>query len=92
MIISDLNHLEAVEAAEVVGGFNLGYDYSNIYFNEKFNIEKKVDSNTYVKGHLATSESDAQAYGYGTLTQTFNNTVTTPYSSSSNGVAISASN
>jgi hypothetical protein len=91
MIISDLNYLEVTEGSAVVGGFNLGYDVSKIYFKEEFYIDKKVDSKTYVKGHLATSESDAQAYGSGTLTQTFNNTVTTPYSSSSNGVAISAS-
>jgi hypothetical protein len=98
MIISDLNHLEVAEVS-VVGGFNQGYDYSNIYFKEDFKIDKYVNSNTYVRGYLATSESDAQAYGYnGTLTQTFNNTTTSapflffPGSSSSNGVSISASN
>ncbi len=91
MIISDLNHLEVATEATVVGGFNQGYDYSNIQFNEYLNINKYVSSNVYVSGHLATSESDAKAYGSGTVTQTFNNTSTTPYSSSSNGVAISAS-
>lgn len=90
MNISDLNILEVVEAAEVVGGFNLGKDYSDVYFNEKFSIDKKVYSNVYAKGHIATSESDAEAYGYGTVTQTFNSTKTTPYSSSSSGTAISA--
>jgi hypothetical protein len=88
MIISDLNHLEVAEAS-VVGGFNLGNDYSNISFNEYLNINKSVNSAVNVYGHLATSESDAKASGYGTVTQTFNNTTTTPYSSSSNGVAIS---
>jgi hypothetical protein len=88
MIISDLNHLEVAEAS-VVGGFNLGNDYSNISFNEYLNINKNVNSRVNVYGHLATSESDAKAYGPGTVTQTFNSTVTTPYSSESHGVAIS---
>ncbi|BAZ15619.1 hypothetical protein NIES4071_74910 [Calothrix sp. NIES-4071] len=91
MIISDLNALEVVESAEVVGGFNQGYDFSYINFNEYVNIYKNVYSNTNVKGHLATAESDAKAYGYGTTTQIFTNTETTPFSSSSNGVSISAS-
>ncbi|MBD2165334.1 hypothetical protein H6G04_13100 [Calothrix membranacea FACHB-236] len=86
MIISDLNLLENVESANVVGGFNLGYDYSNIYFNEYFKIKKDVVSKTYVKGNLATAEADA--YGKDTLTQTF--TYVDPYSSSS--VSISATN
>jgi hypothetical protein len=90
MIISDLNHLEVVESAEVVGGFGLGYDSSNIYFNEYFSVNKYVNSNVFARGHIATAESDASAYGYGTVTQIFTNTSTTPYSSSSNGVSISA--
>jgi hypothetical protein len=91
MIISDLNHLEVVsQETSVVGGFNLGKDYSNIYFNEYFNLDKFVYSNVYAKGHIATAESDANAYGYGTVSQVFTNTLTTPYSSSSNGVSISA--
>ncbi len=91
MIISDLNHLEVVEA-EVVGGFNLGYDFSKIYFNEYFNIYKDVDSKVKLEGNLATAESDAKAVGSDSLTQVFTNTFTTPYSSASNGVSISASN
>ncbi len=86
MIISDLNALEVVESADVVGGFNQGYDYSNIYFNEKFYIKKDVVSKVYVKGNLATAEADA--YGKDSLTQTFTNV--TPYSS--NSVSISATN
>ena len=85
MIISDLNYLETAETS-VVGGFNLGYDFSSIYFNEYFNIKKDVVSKTYVKGNLATAEADA--YGSDTLTQTFSNV--TPYSS--NSVSISATN
>ena len=86
MIISDLSYLEMVREEQVEGGFDQGYDYSNIYFNEYFNVQKYVNSNTYVRGHLATSE--ANAYGYGTLTQTFS--TTTPYSSNSVSIAASS--
>ena len=85
MIISDLNYIEAVES-DVVGGFNLGWDYSNIYFNEYFNIYKDVDSKTYVEGNLATAE--AYAYGEDSLSQTF--TYVNPIYS--NSVSISATN
>ncbi|HSF76378.1 MAG TPA: hypothetical protein VLA84_21460, partial [Microcoleus sp.] len=50
MIISDLNYLETAETS-VVGGFNLGYDFSKIYFNEYFTIKKDVVSKTYVEGN-----------------------------------------
>ena len=82
MIISDLNYLETAETS-VVGGFNLGYDFSKIYFNEYFKIKKDVVSKTYVEGNLATAEADA--YGYDTLTQTF--AIVTPTSSTSVSVA-----
>jgi hypothetical protein len=92
MIISDLNHVESIsETTSVLGGFSLGYDFSSVYFNENFNLNKFIRSNVYVSGHAATAESDAYAYGYGSLTQTFNNAVTTPYSSSSSGTSIAAS-
>jgi hypothetical protein len=91
MIISDLNHLEVVsQETSVLGGFDQGYDFSKIYFDEYFNVDKFVYSNVYAKGHIATAESNADAYGYGTVSQVFTNTLTTPYSSSSNGVSISA--
>jgi hypothetical protein len=85
MIIQDLAYLE-VATQDVEGGFNLGKDYSNIYFNEYFSIKKNVVSKTYVKGNLATAEADA--YGKDTLTQTFANV--TPWSS--NSVSIAATN
>ncbi|MEG4009994.1 hypothetical protein QUA21_28845 [Microcoleus sp. Pol1B3] len=85
MIISDLNYLETAETS-VVGGFNLGYDFTKIEFSEKFKIKKDVFSKTYVEGNLATAEADA--YGYDTLTQTF--AVVYPYSSTS--VSIAATN
>lgn len=85
MIIHDLNYLESVES-DVVGGYNLGYDYSNVYFYEDFYINKNVNSNTRVKGNLATAEADA--YGKDSLSQTF--TVADPYYSGS--TSISATN
>ena len=89
MIISDLNHVESIsETTSVLGGFGLGYDYSNVYFNEFFNVYKNVNSFTFIVGHVATAESDASAIGYGSLTQTFNKAATTPYSSSSSGTSI----
>ena len=85
MIISDINYLESAEN-DIVGGFNLGYDYSKIYFNEDFKIDKDVDSKTYVKGNLATAEADA--WGKDSLSQTF--TYVNPFYS--NSVSISATN
>ena len=85
MIISDINYLESAEN-DIVGGFNLGYDYSKIYFNEDFKIDKDVDSKTYVKGNLATAEADA--WGKDSLSQTF--TYVNPVYS--NSVSISATN
>ncbi|MCC3405113.1 MAG: hypothetical protein JGK17_05870 [Microcoleus sp. PH2017_10_PVI_O_A] len=91
MIISDLNHVEEVAVStSVVGGFDLGYDYSNVQFYENFNLNKYISSKVFVYGHAATAESKASAYGPGTMTQTFNNAETTPYSSSSSGASIAA--
>ncbi|MCC3405112.1 MAG: hypothetical protein JGK17_05865 [Microcoleus sp. PH2017_10_PVI_O_A] len=91
MIISDLNHVESVsESTSVVGGFDLENDYSNVQFYENFKLNKYISSNVFVYGHAATAESKASAVGPGTMTQTFNNAVTTPYSSSSSGASIAA--
>jgi hypothetical protein len=82
MFIQDLAYLE-VATQEVEGGFNLGRDYSDIYFKEYLDIKKNVYSNTRVKGNLATAEADAE--GKDSLTQTFANV--TPRSSSSTSIA-----
>jgi len=82
MIISDLNTLEVVDGASVVGGF---FPLGNYYNSDYTSI------NTYVYGHLAESKSTANATGYGTATETDNNTSTTPYSSHSDGTSVSAS-
>jgi hypothetical protein len=85
MIIQDLAYLE-VATQEIEGGFNLGKDYSSIYFNEVFKIKKDVVSKVKVVGNLATAEADA--YGKDSLTQTF----ATVYPWSSNSVSIAATN
>ncbi|NJL54966.1 hypothetical protein HC928_07100 [bacterium] len=85
MIISDLAYLEVADQS-VEGGFNLGKDFSYIFFKERFDVKKNLVSKTFVKGNLATAEADA--FGYDTLTQTFTNV--TPFSS--NSVSISATN
>lgn len=85
MFIQDLAYLE-VTTQEVEGGFNLGYDRSDIYFKEYLSIKKDVYSNTKVKGNLATAEADAS--GKDSLTQTF--ATVTPRSS--NSVSIAATN
>jgi len=90
MIISDLNHLEVVDQeTKVVGGFTQGGS-AVIYFSEYFDLYKDVYSKAKVEGNIATSESDAFAYGKDTVTQTFTLTDVTPYSSFSSGTSISA--
>jgi hypothetical protein len=87
MIISDLNLLETVEAADVVGGIYLGSGKYNkkttLYVDEYLKIKKDVDVKVDVKGNLATAEAEAK--GKDTVTQTF--AFTTPYSSSSTSIA-----
>lgn len=87
MIISDLSYLKSANEVAVVGGFTV----TNPRFSESFYLSKYISSNVYVYGHAATVESDATAYGTGTVTQVFTNSNTTPYSSSSSGTSISAS-
>jgi len=89
MIISDLSYLESASEVAVAGGFTQGGN-TFINFNENFNLSKNIYSSVQVYGHAATAESDATAYGYGTVTQIFTNTKTTPYSSASSGTSISA--
>ncbi len=82
MIINDLNTLEVVDGASVVGGFfGEGFKSTNVYTT--------VD--TFVYGHLAQSQGTANASGSGTATEVDNNTSTTPYSSHSDGSSTSAS-
>jgi hypothetical protein len=83
MIISDLNLLEAVEGADIVGGINLGKHYSKVYATEYLDINKYISSKVNVKGNAATAEAEAE--GDNTVTQSF--AFTTPKSSSSTSIA-----
>jgi hypothetical protein len=82
MIISDLNTLEVVDGSAVVGGFFGEYPVS---INASFRVSSSVS------GHVAQSRSTANALGYGTATETDNNTYTTSYSSHSDGSSVSIS-
>jgi hypothetical protein len=84
MIISDINHLEVVEAANVVGG---GYPtfYENDYINSN------IDSHISLRGNVAESYGTAQAIGNNTFTKTVNDTsVVQGFGSFSEGASVSA--
>ncbi len=95
MNISDLNHLEVVEESNVVGGSYYGYTtYDNEYINVDVNFDffNKFKSLVDLKGNTASSKSVADAFGYKTKTDTYNQTKTVAgYGSSSVGISGSAS-
>ncbi|MBE9213165.1 hypothetical protein IQ247_10855 [Plectonema cf. radiosum LEGE 06105] len=99
MNIFDLNHIEAVEGTEVLGG---GYYYSQ----PDFKFEKKVDtdvknrldvfkdvySKAVVKGNLADAEAFADAYGDDSFSETLTVTYADSYNSQSYSDSKSAAN
>ncbi|MBW4450460.1 MAG: hypothetical protein KME38_27435 [Spirirestis rafaelensis WJT71-NPBG6] len=92
MIISDLNHLEAVEGADVVGGTYTTYDKEYIDVEVKFNFNNKFKSYVDLKGNTASSKGLADAYGKNSKTDVFVQTYTEEgVGSSSIGIAGSAS-
>ena len=95
MNISDLNHLEVVEDANVVGGTSYGYTtYDNEYINVDVNFDffNKFKSLVDLDGNTASSKSVADAFGPYTKTDTYNQTKTVAgYGSSSVGISGSAS-
>ena len=95
MNISDLNHLEVVEASSVVGGTSYGYTtYDNEYINVdvNFDFDNKFKSLVYLQGNTASSKSLADAFGPYSKADTFNQTKTIAgYGSSSVGISGSAS-
>ncbi|MEH2383012.1 MAG: hypothetical protein V7K27_29685 [Nostoc sp.] len=94
MIISDLNYLE-ITSEEVVGGYSFVAEKAiNIAANlvENVAINKNVNSAATVRGNLANSETQATAFGPNTLAETTGFTNTTPNSSASNSLAVSATN
>ncbi|WP_414586314.1 hypothetical protein [Scytonema sp. PCC 10023] len=100
MIISDLNHLEVVEGADVVGGYNYRKnDFQvdvnidkNIDIKEDVDILKKFKAKVDVKGNSAIAESKADAFGDDTIAQIFTFTETDHNYSKADGTSISATN
>ncbi|NMG05767.1 hypothetical protein [Brasilonema sp. UFV-L1] len=92
MIISDLNQLEVVEGAAIVGGITNRYASENLYFNKYVNTNEKFNTVSYVYGNSAFAEADAYAYGNDSSSEGLSYTYTTPYSSQSNATSISQSN
>lgn len=102
MNIFDLNHLEAVEGTDVVGGRYYGGYRSNTFrtyidkdvdidIDENVDIDKDVNSKVKLKGNLALAEGDAQAKGFNTLAESFTFTYTDPYNSAASSTSVSAS-
>lgn len=97
MNILDLNHIEAVEGNEVLGG-----GYKSVYFNkdvnidfdEKVDIKKNIKSRVDIKGNFAFAEADSDAYGKDTVAEAITYTVTDDYYSGaiSNSVAATGPN
>jgi len=78
MIISDLNTLEVVDGASIVGGF--------------FSLFSTVAIRASASGNLAESDSTANAFGPNTATETDTSTFTVfGRGSSSSGTSISVS-
>ncbi len=95
MNILDLNHIEAVEGNEVVGGYSKYVDFDkdvNINVNERINIKKKIKSKVKVKGNFAFAEGDADAYGKDTVAEAITYTITDPYYSGALSQSTSATN
>ncbi|MDJ0649433.1 MAG: hypothetical protein QNJ60_12080 [Xenococcaceae cyanobacterium MO_188.B19] len=70
MNISDLNYLEVVNSETgnaVTGAGDINFNitkYVNLNKTVKLDIDKYVDTHVKVKGQLATSEADAEVFGY----------------------------
>lgn len=95
MNIFDLNHIEAVEGTEVVGGGykSVYFDKNvNIKFDEKIDIKKNIKSKVDVKGNFAFAEADADAYGKDTVAEAITYTVTDDYYSGAISNSVSATN
>ncbi|MFB8789139.1 MAG: hypothetical protein U7123_09885 [Potamolinea sp.] len=87
MIISDLNHLQVVEAeTKIEGGSFYEYDYvkGSVLFGSL--------TVGLAYGNVAVADAGASAYGYDTFTKAATSTVTTPYYSGSGAFSISVSN
>ncbi|WP_035139547.1 hypothetical protein [Fischerella sp. PCC 9605] len=86
MIISDLNHIEAVEAGQVVGG---SYYYYPTYF-QKDVVKLDVKTDIDLDDNSAVANADSVAYGDKTFTKTDTFTFASDYSSASSSKSIAA--
>ncbi|NJO31305.1 MAG: hypothetical protein HC874_29970 [Richelia sp. SL_2_1] len=85
MNIFDLNHIEAVEGTEVLGGsyrgskgnFNVKINKNvKIKFDEDLDINKDVKSDVDLDDNFAFAEGDAEAFGKSTIAEAFTFTKT----------------
>jgi hypothetical protein len=77
-------------AQNASGGFNSAF--GRVYFDEYFNVDKRLNSDVRVRGYLATAESDAVAVGNGAVAQIFTYTETNSRGAFAQGTSISANN
>ncbi|MEM9088569.1 MAG: hypothetical protein AAGC93_07470 [Cyanobacteria bacterium P01_F01_bin.53] len=99
MKIQNLEHVKVVSTSEIVGGrgrrkggFNTNRNKRlNIYIKERVDIQKYLDTYSFVYGNSAIAEGDAEAYGHDSNAEAFSFTVTTPYSSAASATSVSQS-
>ena len=99
MKIQNLEHVKVVSTSEVVGGRGYrsgGYNFDrskrlNIDIRERVDIQKYLDTVSYVYGNSAIAEADAEAHGYDSNAEGFSFTFTTPYSSAASATSVSQS-
>jgi len=90
MIISDLNHLEAVEGTGVVGGIANRKAKTVLKFYEEVDIYKNIDVKAKVKGRTAFGEADAEAYGKDAVAQFFTTSYVDDYGASGSATSLSS--
>lgn len=102
MKITNLDHISSASVS-VSGGYGNGgyggyggYNFSrkkklDIVIREKVDVQKYLDTYSYVKGNSALAEGDAEAYGPDSNAESFSYTITTPYSSAASATSVSQS-
>ncbi len=91
MIITDLNVMESVEGAAVIGGGGKGGS-GNVSFKRRSSsvVDNSLKSRVDLDGNYAGGTFDADAYGRDTFTDGYVKVKTTPGSSHSSGGAVAA--
>lgn len=99
MKIQNLEHVKVVSTSEIVGGYGYrsgGYNFNrnkrlNIEIKERVDIQKYLNTISFVHGNSALAEADAEAYGHDSNAEGFSYTVTTPFSSAASATSVSQS-